>query len=162
MSRIPGHIIGWNEMVGFPGLGIAAMPAKIDTGARTTALHAEMLDRVEGPDGPILKFKVFLDTERKVITTAAPLIDEREVKNTSGVPEKRYIVRTDLQIGGASWPIEVSLSDRANMQFDVIIGRTAIENHGILVDVSTRFRLGHNPAKGHFSKVIKTKDESIK
>jgi len=154
MSRVSGHIIGWNEMIGFPDLGISAMPGKIDTGARTTALHAEVLDHLDGPDGPLLSFKVFLDTERKVLKANAPLVDEREVKNTSGIPEKRYVILTDIQMGGASWPIEVSLSDRANMQFDVIVGRTALEGHDILVDVSTRFRLGHNPTKGNFARAI--------
>ncbi len=71
----------------------------------------------------------------------APLVDEREIKNTGGVPERRLIVRTLLLLGQHRWQIEVSLANREKMEFDLILGRTAIRRRGILVDPGRSFVL---------------------
>jgi len=140
-KRAP-EIIGWREHVGLPELGIADLAAKIDTGARTAALHAVDQRIVDGMDGPWVEFMIPTHNRRTTKIVRAPLIGEREIKNTGGVPERRLIVRTLLLIGRHRWHIEVSLANREKMEFDLILGRTAIRGRNILVDPGRSFQLG--------------------
>ena len=127
--------IGWREWIGLPDLGIVGIKAKIDTGARTTALHAVEIERREHTDGTHwLAFTVPAGNGHETLRVEAPMIEEREVRNTSGVPDPRPVIRTTLSIGRRRWPIEVTLADRTEMGFDVILGRTAIRRRGLLVD----------------------------
>ena len=127
--------IGWREWIGLPDLGIVGIKAKIDTGARTTALHAVEIERTAHPDGTHwLAFTVPAGNGHGTLRVEAPMVEEREVKNTSGVPDPRPVIRTTLSLGRRRWPIEVTLADRTEMGFDVILGRTAIRRRGILVD----------------------------
>ncbi len=127
-------MIGWRELIGLPELGILQMAAKIDTGARTSALHAE--DReVFARDGKRwVRFKAPYLKGVKSRFIEAPVAVEREIKNTSGVPENRLVIRTLLMLGNHRWHIDVSLADRDAMKFDLIIGRTALKGRRILVD----------------------------
>ena len=134
MTRTPPTIIGWREWIGLPKLGIRAIKAKIDTGARTTALHAVEIERTTHADGTAwLTFTVPGGEGHGTLRVEAPMVEEREVKNTSGVPDPRPVIRTSLSIDRRRWPIEVTLADRTEMGFDVILGRTAIRGRGILV-----------------------------
>ena len=130
----PSTIIGWREWIGLPRLGIAGIAAKIDTGARTTALHALDIEHVESAEGPLVRFTVPAGPGHETLRVEAPLVAERGVKNTSGVPESRPVIATTLSLGRRRWPIEVTLADRTEMGFDVILGRTAIRRRAILVD----------------------------
>ena len=134
--------IGWRETVGFPELGIFSLKAKIDTGARTTALHAVDLTPVEKNSERWIKFRVPGSGRPKDAICQARLIDERKIKNTSGEPDLRYVIETLFVLGQRSWRIEVSLADRQRMAFPVIIGRTAIRRHGLLVDPGRSFLAG--------------------
>ena len=132
--------IGWREWVGLPRLGIRAIRAKIDTGARTTALHAVEIERFSHADGAAwLRFTVPAGDGHGTMRVEAPLVEERAVKNTSGVPDPRPVIRTTLTLDRRRWPIEVTLADRTEMGFDVILGRTAIRRRGILVDAGRSF-----------------------
>ncbi|MCH9809494.1 MAG: ATP-dependent zinc protease [Alphaproteobacteria bacterium] len=135
-------IIGWREWVGLPELGIASLKAKIDTGARTTALHAVDLRPCERNGEKWIEFRVPLPGLTTTDRCRAPVVDEREIKNTSGVPERRYVIETVLVLGNRHWHIEVSLTDRENMEFETIIGRTAIRRHALLVDPGRSFLCG--------------------
>jgi len=135
------EIIGWREHVALPDLGIASLAAKIDTGARTSALHATY-QRIVMRDGvQCVEFTVPIGNRRSTEFVQAPLIGEREIKNSSGVTERRLVVHTTLHLGRHSWHIEVSLTNRERMEFDLILGRTAIRKRGILVDPGRSFVL---------------------
>jgi hypothetical protein len=110
------------------------MAAKIDTGARTSALHAENRELFERNGQRWVRFKApkVKNLPRRWIE--APIKVEREIKNTSGIPETRFVIRTLLTLGKHRWHIDVSLADRDAMIFDLIIGRTALKGRRILVD----------------------------
>ena len=137
-KRAP-EIIGWREHICLPDLGLEHLPAKIDTGARTSALHALEQKIIDRDGVPWVEFMVPVGNRRTERLVQAPLIGERDIKNTSGVPERRLIVRTLLLIGRHRWQIEVSLANRKKMEFDLILGRTAIRKRGILVDAGRSF-----------------------
>lgn len=135
-------LIGWREVIGLPDLGISAMKAKIDTGARTSALHASDIVTIERDDAHWVEFLVPLPGVAPKRRLQAQLVERRRIKNTSGVPDERHVVRTRLQLGGQSWVIEVSLADRERMEFGLILGRTAIRNRRILVNPGKSFLAG--------------------
>lgn len=134
--------IGWRETVGLSDLGITVLRAKIDTGARTSALHAVDLDIGERDGVPWVKFRVPLPGEPRGKRCATRIIDQRQIKNTSGVPESRYVVETTLVLGQRYWRIELSLADREKMEFDLILGRTAIRGRRLLVNPGRSFLAG--------------------
>lgn len=134
--------IGWREIVGFPELGIPALKAKIDTGARTTALHAVDLKPFEKDGEPWIRFRVPGSGMPKNAFCEARLVDQRKIKNTSGEPDLRYVIETLFVLGTRSWLIEVSLANRQKMAFPVIVGRTAIRRQGLLVDPGRSFVAG--------------------
>lgn len=133
-------VIGWREWIGLPALGISGIKAKIDTGARTTALHAEGIERRVHDDGTVwLAFTVPAGPGHDTLRVEAPMIEEREVKNTSGVPLARPVIRTLISLDHRRWPIEVTLANRTEMGFDIIVGRTAIRRRDILVHAGRSF-----------------------
>lgn len=126
-------VIGWREVVALPGLGLGQIAAKVDTGARTSALHAEQVE-IFDRDG-IMHARFFVPHAgiEKSVRCVAPIVDNRAIKNTSGNPEDRIVVRTLLVLGGRRWSIDLSLADRQAMAFPLILGRTAIRGRRILV-----------------------------
>ena len=136
------QIIGWREMVGLPDLRIAALRAKIDTGARTSALHAVDLAVFERDGASWIEFHVPQPGKARSDRCSAHLIDERQIKNTSGVPEYRYVIGTTLIFGHRHWRMELSLADREKMEFELILGRTAIRRRKLLVDPGRSFLAG--------------------
>ena len=140
-------IIGWRERIALPELGVAEMHAKIDTGARTTALHATHIRIFQRDGEQWVRFHIPHAASVHARDCEARLVDRRAVKNTSGVPEERHVIETLLQMGGRRWHIEVSLTDRAEMVMPIILGRTAIRRHRILVDPGKSFLIGHPAPK---------------
>lgn len=136
------HVIGWREVVSLPALGVFDMRAKIDTGARTSALHAEDQEIFERDGRRWVRFRVPASRHHDDYRVEFPILDERDIKNTSGVPEKRIVIRTILVLGAHQWHVDVSLADRSNMGFDMILGRTAIRRHNVLVDAGRSFLAG--------------------
>ncbi len=122
---------GWREWVSLPELGIKRIKAKVDTGARTSALHAFELrpysengrDRIEFRIHPVQK------DNNTVITCTADVIDKRKVTDSGGHKEERFVIRTALQIGEHQWPIEATLTSRDDMLFRMLLGRTALKGH---------------------------------
>ena len=121
-------VFGWREWVQLPGLGLRAIKAKVDTGARTSAIHAFELRPFS--DGGVQHIEFSLhprqrDTET-VATCSARVIDRRTVTDSGGHSEDRWVIETPLVIGEHSWDIEVTLTARDNMMFRMLLGRTAL------------------------------------
>ena len=138
----PPDVIGWRERVGLPDLGVALLNAKIDTGARTSALHAVDLEPFERDNAPWVSFRTPLAGQSEAIRFVAPVHDQRAVKNTSGIPEDRWIIYTTLLLGPHRWHIQLSLANRENMGFDLILGRTAIRGRRVLVNPGRSYLAG--------------------
>jgi hypothetical protein len=136
-------IIGWREWVTLPELGIEKIKAKVDTGARTSALHAFSLKpfKENGRDRISFDIHPLQHNTDKIITCTADIIDLRWVSDSGGHREERYVVHTPVVIGGASWPIEITLTERDTMLFRMLLGRSAI-----------RKRYFVNPARSFLTK----------
>lgn len=122
--------LGWREWVRLPALGIHQIKAKVDTGARTSALHAfEVRSFVDGDQERVefLMHPIQKDNDT-VATCVADVLDRRIVTDSGGHKEERFVISTDLAIGRYSWPIEVTLTARDDMLFRMLLGRTAIKN----------------------------------
>lgn len=127
-------LIGWRERISLPALGLENVEAKIDTGARTTALHASRI-RTYDQDGALwVEFHPEHDRLDSARLCRCPVKEHRAITNTSGVPEDRIIIRTRMLIAGHRLTVDVSLADRADMAFPIIIGRTALRQGRLLVD----------------------------
>ena len=127
-------IIGALELVDLPELGIQGLQARVDTGAKTSSLHADDIRMVRKQGKPFIEFVLRTDLfdVGQSKHCIAPLCDIRKIKSSNGESEERYIVETILAIGGRKWPIEVSLTDRSGMSNLMLIGRTSMQN--VLVD----------------------------
>jgi hypothetical protein len=138
-------IIGWQERVDLPLLGLTGLKAKIDTGARTSALHATDIEEFERDGAPWVRFHSRFDDDARDAEVEAPVHARRPITNTSGVPELRPIIRTKLAIAGRRWNIDLSLTERTEMTFRMIVGRTALRRHHIAVDPGRRYLLAATP-----------------
>ena len=142
------RVLGWREWVSLPGLGIVSIKAKLDTGAKTSALHAWDISPCKVDGRQWIRFRTHpLQRDKETSTVCeAPLSDRRWVTNSSGSSEHRYIIVTELQIGASRWPIELSLTNREAMGFPMIIGREAMRNR-VLVDPRASYRAGRHPTE---------------
>ncbi len=131
MSDATTLTLGWQEWVSLPGLGLPAMKAKIDTGARTSALHA--FDLEPAGNGRIT-FKVHPIPRRGdvVVQCEARLIDSRDVTSSNGESERRVVIETEIEIAGRRWPIEVTLTNRALMRTRMLLGRQALAGQALV------------------------------
>lgn len=133
--------IGWREWVSLPELNIATIKAKIDTGARTSALHAFSIKIFKDESG---KDKVCFDIHplqhdtTQVVTCVADLIDKRWVTDSGGHSEERYVIRTPVVVGKRKWSIEITLTERDTMLFRMLIGRSALR-HRYMVNPARSF-----------------------
>lgn len=138
-------ILGRREWVALPELGLSAVKVKVDTGARTSALHAENI-QILGPAGKV-RFVVhpLLEEPELQVACESDLFDLREVTCSSGEREMRPVIVTRLSVGGRTWPIELGLTNRDGLQHRMLLGRQAIQP-GMLVDPTRSFllpRLSH-------------------
>jgi ribosomal protein S6--L-glutamate ligase len=122
-------ILGWREWVALPQLGLPAVKAKIDTGARTSSLHAFSIETFGPENAPRVRFGVHPVDYRNDIEVwcTAKVIDRRLVRSSNGQFENRFIIQTPIRIGDREWPIEISLSNRETMAHRMLLGRTALE-----------------------------------
>lgn len=140
-SPVRPTIIGCTERIALPELGIVGLDAKIDTGAYTTAIHATSIKEIEEDGLRYVTFHVPL-RGTKPAHCRARLRGRKLVKNTGGVPERRYFIRTRMHLGTRSWPIDITLANRKNMRFALILGRMGIARHSVLVDPDHSFLAG--------------------
>ena len=122
-------IIGWKEWLALPDLGIPAIKAKIDTGARTSALHTFSIEDYATGGKWMVRFGIHPLQKRQDIELycEAPVVDRRRVKDSSGRTETRYTIETKAILGSEEWPIQITLTNRDSMMFRMLLGRTALE-----------------------------------
>ena len=135
--------LGWEEWVAFPDLGLPAIKAKVDTGARTSALHASAIEPFGPIDKPQVRFLIQPNPDDLTLefTCSAPVVDRRQVTSSNGEAELRYVIQTNLQCGDRNWPVEVTLTNRENMQYRMLFGRTSIADD-MMVDPNQSFAQG--------------------
>ncbi len=141
--------IGWREWFSLPELLIPSIKAKVDTGARTSALHAFFVEPYEENDRHMVRFGVHPLQKRDdiEIVCSCPIKDFREVSDSGGHREMRYVIETPVKLGNRTWPIEMTLTNRDSMQFRMLLGRTAMS--GIVVEPEQSFIFGR-PKKARF------------
>lgn len=152
----PDTVIGWKEWISLPELGIPAVKAKIDIGARTSALHTFDLEEFESNGMRMVRFGIHPLQKRKdvILFCECPVLERRRVKNTGGQYEKRYVIQTDVVLGGERWPIEVSLADRDTMLFRMLLGRIAVAKK-FLVNPGQAYLTGRSLAKTYLPDTLK-------
>jgi hypothetical protein len=141
-------LLGWREWVSLPQLGISAIKAKVDTGARTSTLHAFEVREITENGRPRVEFKIHPHQHdvNTVIECKADILDQRVVSDSGGHKEARWVISTELNIGIYSWPIEITLTSRDDMLFRMLLGRTAINKRAI-VDSAVSYLIGKKPKK---------------
>jgi len=136
-------IVGSDEWCAFPTLGIPAIKARVDSGAKTSSLHAFNIQSFRRGGAPWVSFEVHpVQQDRQVVVRCElPVLDRRSVKSSSGVSEKRYVVSAPLSIAGQTWEIELSLANRDSMGHRMLLGREAMQGR-MLVDPEASCCLG--------------------
>ena len=140
-SKVEKRVIGWREWVGLPELGVSHIKAKVDTGARTSALHAFDVLPFMRRGEPWVRFAIH-PTQRDdtlIVPCESKVADRRFVTNSGGQREKRYVIETMLRVGDGEWPIELTLTNRDEMGFRMLIGRNAMHRR-LIVDPSLSFQ----------------------
>jgi len=135
--------LGWREWGSLPELNILAIKVKIDTGAKTSALHAFDIEAFQKNQKEFLRFKVHpkQNDEDCIVHCEAPIVEQRQITNSGGHKEMRYVIETKLVLANKEWPIEITLTSRRNMRFRMLLGRRAMVDYA-LVDPSASYLCG--------------------
>ena len=141
------HLVGWKERGALPDLGIPLIKIKVDTGARTSSLHAFDIQLHERDGREIVTFGVHprRRDEVRTIRCTSEVLAHRIVTNSGGSSEERVVIRTSLRLGKHLWPIELNLTDRSTLGYRMLLGRTALHER-FCVDPSSAWQQG-NPLK---------------
>ncbi|MEW5815549.1 MAG: RimK/LysX family protein [Spirochaetota bacterium] len=133
-------VLGWRELISLPDLKIPAIKAKIDTGARTSCLHAFDIEPFLENGRLKVRFLIcpFQKRRDRAINCCTDVTDRRAVKDSGGHWQLRYVISTTLLISGRKWLIEVALTDREEMKFRMLIGRNALKEH-VIIDPSKSY-----------------------
>lgn len=142
------EIIGWREWVALPELAIPAIKVKVDTGARTSSLHTFTHDFFERNGTRHIRFGIHPLQRRTDVELfcEAPLVDMRDVTSSSGQTETRPVVRTALTLAGATWLVDLTLTDRDSMQFRMLLGREAMKGR-LICDPNRSYVRGANKGR---------------
>lgn len=135
-------LIGSIENFDLPDLGISNLEVRIDSGAQTSSLHVDNIEIHEEAGISRVKFDIHPNVHDvdEVVECRTPLKAERSIKSSNGVSEKRYVIETTVQLGGQSWPIELTLTDRSDMNYLMLFGREGMADR-VLIDPSATFLL---------------------
>lgn len=138
------NIIGWREWIALPELGIPGIKAKVDTGAKTSCLHAFEVAVRSTAAGDLVDFKLHPLRKRRdiIISCTAPLVDTRSVRDSGGHTEERLVVSSRLKVGPVDMVTEFTLTSRDDMIFPMLLGRRAIQAGNLLVDVNQSYVFG--------------------
>ena len=135
-------IVGSIEVCDLPGLGISQLAIRVDTGAKTSSLHVDNLEMFSRAGKPWVRFLIHPDVHNVDTTLACECAvhDIRRIKSSNGESEQRYVIETPITMGSESWPIEITLTDRSDMSYLMLLGREGMGKR-ILVDPSKTFLL---------------------
>ncbi len=141
-------LLGWREWVALPALGISRIKAKVDTGARTSALHAFELRPFTENGRDRIEFLIHprQNDNETYLTCVGDIIDRRIVSDSGGHKEERYVIESPVRLGDREWPVEMTLTARDDMRFRMLLGRTAINDRAI-VDPARSYLLGKKRRK---------------
>tara|TARA_Y100001954_G_scaffold238949_1_gene309753 strand:- start:7398 stop:7877 length:480 start_codon:yes stop_codon:yes gene_type:complete len=139
----PKMIIGWREWVSLPDFAVPGIKVKIDTGAATSAIHAFNIEPFDRDGERFVRFDIHPIQQRDDISfhCEAPLIDRRKVKNSGGHTQKRFVIQTALEIGGRKWMMDLTLTNRDQMKFRMLLGRSAMKGR-LIVDPQLSYQAG--------------------
>jgi hypothetical protein len=135
-------LIGWKEHITFPRLGLGPLVAKIDTGARTAALHADEIQ----VSGRRVRFLIVGEDGRRR-WYQAPMVGHKRVKSSNGISELRPVIRATLELGGKLLKAEMTLTDRTDMDVPMLLGRATIKGH-FVVNPAKTFLLSRKRNRG--------------
>ncbi|MCK6460188.1 MAG: RimK/LysX family protein [Planctomycetes bacterium] len=141
--------VGWREWVSLPALGVRRIKAKIDTGARSSALHAFEIEVVRRGGAAYVRFVLhpLQRSLKRSVAAEVPLLEERHVRSSNGLVSRRPVIRTAVEILGERREVELTLVPRDEMGFRMLLGREAIR-HGFLVDPGRSYLGGRPKRKG--------------
>lgn len=133
-------VIGRLESIALPELAIGDLQVRVDTGAKTSSLHVDNIEKVMTKGKPHVRFDIHPDVYNveAVVNCTAPISDIRKVKSSNGTTEQRYVIETPVALGDEEWSIEITLTDRSDMNYLMLFGREAIGKR-FLVDPSKVF-----------------------
>ena len=153
-------IAGSEEWCAFPGLGIPAIKARVDSGAKTSSIHAFNIHKFRRDGEAWVSFEVhpLQNNRTTVMRCERPVIDKRVVKSSSGISETRYVIGATIRVGSENWDIELTLANRDSMGYRMLLGREAMSGR-MLVDPSISFALGEVSANEINDYYGKSKDE---
>ena len=142
--------VGWRELVDLPELGLKRVPAKIDSGARTSSLHGIVLDEFKRDGEKFVRFEVFFPGTKVMQVCEAVHVDVRGITSSNGETQDRFVIKTPLTIGNLTFRAEISLADRSQMQFPMLVGRTALRRR-LVVDSGHSWL--QSPAIAHMGRI---------
>ena len=143
--------VGWREWLRLPDLGVRLVKTKIDTGARSSAIHADEVVRVRRRGRDYVEFTISPKqrSHRGSVRASARLLDERRIRSSNGLYDIRPVIETHIDVGGEIWPIELTLARRDLMGFRMLLGRQAMRGR-LLVD----------PSRSYLTRRVKVKNKS--
>ncbi|TXH69289.1 MAG: ATP-dependent zinc protease [Thiothrix sp.] len=145
--------IGWREWVSLPDLGIPAIKAKIDTGAKTSTLHAQQIEVFQYNNRDFLRFNLqpIRRYPQLILNCQAPIFDQRFITDSGGHRELRYVIQALISIADRTWPIEITLTNRTSMQFRMLLGRSALQQGGLHIHPQNSYVCGKKTIKKYYS-----------